>query len=83
MSFSFTFTRTSILLRSATRMISVPANSVEAWTRSPTSEERELTVPSIGAYIEVLESESLACFSNPSASSTCASADSRLAFAPS
>ena len=48
MSFSLTFTRTSILLRSATRMISVPANSEDDWTRSPTSEERELMVPSMG-----------------------------------
>jgi hypothetical protein len=64
-------------------MISVPANSLEDWTRSPTSEERELTVPSIGAKMEVFDRESLACLRRPSASSTWASADCRAALAPS
>ena len=49
MSFSLTFTRASILLRSATLMISVPAKLVDDWTRSPTSDSRALTIPSMGA----------------------------------
>ena len=48
-SFSFTFTRTSMLLRLAMRMISVPAIWVVPTTRSPFFTLSLLTVPLTGA----------------------------------
>ena len=56
MSFSLTLTRASMLLRSAMRMTSVPANWLVPTTRSPRRLVSELMEPSVGATMVVFDS---------------------------
>ena len=76
MSFSFTWRRISITLKSATRITSVPANWPVATTRSPCCELSTEMTPSMGEEMVVFCKRSRVCERALSARLMSASEDS-------